>query len=70
MKYIKGWCEYDIDGSFGGNNNEAVVEVDENMNADDIIEKVVDYLSNKTSLSKEDLEGLWGWEFIEVKELK
>lgn len=70
MKYIEVWCEYDFNGSFGGNNNEAVFEVDENMNADDTIEKVVDYLSNKTSLSKEDLEDLWDWEFIEIEELK
>ena len=70
MKYIKVWCEYDFNGSFGGNNNEEVFEVDENMNASDINEKFVNYLSNMTSLSEEDLEDLWDWEFIEIKELK
>lgn len=70
VNYIKVWCEYDFNGSFGGNNNEEVFTVYENMSVEGINEKVVDYLSKVTYLSKEDLENLWDWEFIEVKELK
>ena len=70
VSYIKVWCEYDFNGSFGGNNNEEVFTVYENMSVEDINEKVSKLLRGSTGLSDEDLEDLWDWEFIEVKELK
>jgi len=70
MSYIKVWCEYDFSGNFGGNNNEEVFAVGDDLSMEDIHETVGNYLSGMTFLSKEDLEGLWGWEFIEVKKFK
>ena len=40
------------------------------MSVEDINEKVSKLLRGSTGLSDEDLEDLWDWEFIEVKELK
>lgn len=69
INYIKVWCEYDISGNFGGNNNQEVFIVPENVL--DIEKVVLQYIMNCTGLSEEDLEGGWmyGWEFIEVEEL-
>lgn len=69
INYIKVWCEYDINGSFGGNNNEDIFTVSESVL--DIEKVVLQYIMNCTGLSEEDLEGEWmyGWEFIEVEEL-
>ena len=70
VSYIKVWCEYDFNGSFGGNNNEEVFIVSSAMSTEDIETKILNELMAYTSLEEEDLEDLWDWEFIEVKELK
>lgn len=70
VNYIKVWCEYDFGGSFGGNNNEEVFLVRSDISADVIDEMVLKMLRGSTSLSDEDLEGLYDWEFIVVEELK
>lgn len=62
MKFIKIWCEYDISGDFGGNNEEDLLIV-ENESVD-IAAEVLNIIKNRTGLSEEDLEGLYDWEFI------
>lgn len=65
MKYIKVWCEYDIGGNFGGNNNEEVFCI---MNDTlDIEELVKCVITTMTGLDELDLEGLYDWGFIDVK---
>ena len=70
VSYIKVWCEYDFNGSFGGNNNEEVMVVETGLSRKEVNTLVYDYLRKVSRLGKEGLEGLWDWEFIEVKELK
>ena len=66
MSYIKVWCEYDFSGNFGGNNNEDIFEV----NMDDNIDKLVlNFLIKATGLDEEDLEGLYGWNYINISQL-
>lgn len=36
MNYIKVWCEYDISGDFGGNNNEDIFVVSDSLSSQDI----------------------------------
>ncbi len=66
MSYIKVWCEYDFSGNFGGNNNEDIFKV----NMDDNIDKLVlNFLIKATGLDEEDLEGLYGWDYISISQL-
>lgn len=69
MNYIKVWCEYDISGTFGGNNNEEVLRVPEDYESNQIEPVVEDYLHKITGLRKDELEGLWDWEFIVIEDL-
>lgn len=62
MKYIKIWCEYDFGGSFGGDNNEDVFIINDEFC--DIDEIVLAKLSERTNLLPEQLEDLYGWEYI------
>lgn len=64
--YIKVWCEYDFSGNFGGNNNEEVFEVPYEYNQDKVDKVVVQYLSTQTGLDEEELEDLYGWEYIQI----
>jgi len=70
VSYIKVWCEYDFNGSFGGNNNEEVFIVSSAMFTEDIETMILNELMAYTSLEEDELEGLYDWEWIEVKELK
>lgn len=70
VSYIKVWCEYDFNGSFGGNNNEEVFIVSSGMSIEDIETMILNELMAYTSLGEDELEGLYDWEWIEVKELK
>ncbi len=66
MSYIKVWCEYDFSGNFGGNNNEDIFKV----NMDDNIDKLVlNFLIKATGLDEEDLEDLYGWNYINISQL-
>ena len=66
MRYVKVWCEYDFSGNFGGNNNEDIFEV----NMDDNIDKLVlNFLIKTTGLDEEDLEDLYGWNYINISQL-
>ena len=63
MTLIKIWCEYDIGGSFGGNNNEDVLDVSQVEG--DLHQVLIDYLCGACGdLEPEELDGLWGFEFI------
>ncbi|CAL9995393.1 hypothetical protein VPHK567_0378 [Vibrio phage K567] len=70
MKYISVWCEYDINGTFGGNNNEEIFTVDESLSNDEIESKVAAYIADVTGESLEDVDGLFDWKNIGVTELK
>ena len=66
MHYVKVWCEYDFSGNFGGNNNEDIFKV----NMDDNIDKLVlNFLIKATGLDEEDLEDLYGWNYINISQL-
>lgn len=69
FNYIKIWCEYDISGDFGGNNNETCMIVSNEIATEDVDLKVAEYLSECTGFSIDELEGLFGWEYILVEEL-
>ncbi|CAM0019492.1 hypothetical protein VPHD484_0378 [Vibrio phage D484] len=70
MKYISIWCEYDISGPFGGNNNEDIFTVDESLSDDEIESKVAAYIADTTGETLEDVDDLFGWNAISVTELK
>lgn len=65
--FIKVWCEYDINGSFGGNCSEEVFAIIGDV---DIDQCVFDYVSNATGLSEEDLNGLYDWEWVTVSKFE
>lgn len=66
MQYIRVWCEYDINGYFGGDNDEEIFMINGTTCAnEDIYSKVLVELMRRTNLSEEELDGLWDWGFIE-----
>jgi hypothetical protein len=73
--FIKVWCEYDIGGDFGGNNNEDVFEVDDGLTAAQINQLVEEKFSDLfEDIKEEDDEsflntGLLGWETITINKL-
>ncbi|AHX01143.1 hypothetical protein M316_0078 [Nitrincola phage 1M3-16] len=67
--FIRVWCEYDINGSFGGNNDEEVLEVSAGLTEDQIEEKVLKFVSKASGVDEEDLEDCWGWDFIQPERL-
>ncbi|ALP47675.1 hypothetical protein phiST2_0181 [Vibrio phage phi-ST2] len=69
MNYISVWCEYDIGGDFGGNNNEDVFSVSEELSNEEVEAKVAEYISDIVSEPIEELEGLYGWEYISITQL-
>tara|TARA_Y100001956_G_scaffold51641_1_gene50370 strand:- start:225 stop:467 length:243 start_codon:yes stop_codon:yes gene_type:complete len=62
--FIKIWCEYDISGAFGGNNNEDIIVCDARVPESEIEERCLKYIKTTTGLTNADLEGLWGYSFI------
>jgi len=71
--YIKIWCEYDICGPFGGNNNEQVLVVDHdehNVDRKSITEIVEKYVIDMSGCSKDEIDGLWTWNFISIMEIQ
>lgn len=67
--FINVWCEYDINGSFGGDNNEDIFEVDDTLTPSEVEALVLSKLKSITGLGEEDLEDLYSWEFITIKKL-
>lgn len=67
--FIKVWCEYDFSGNFGGNNNEEVFAVIDGTLDEEIEYMVLSKLSNFTGVEEEELDGLFGWEYIEIEDL-
>lgn len=75
MNYIKVWCEYDIGGEFGGNNDQDVFLVPEGANVDQLLADKFQHIWD--DIKEEDDEdenlidaGLMGWEYISIWELK
>lgn len=69
MNYIKIWCEYDFDGDFGGCNNAGCYKIHDDWSTEDIDKKVLNMLTSRTRLSEEELEGLYDWKWVSIKEL-
>ena len=68
MSYIKVWCEYDFGSQFGGN-YEDVFLVMSKTKQEDIDGIVLEYLSEKTGIESEELEGLCDWDYITIEGL-
>lgn len=69
MLAIRVWCEYDFNGSFGGNNNEEVFTVSFRTSTEQIEDAARKMLEARTGLVGEELEGLWDWNFVTIEEL-
>ncbi len=73
MNYIKVWCEYDISGDFGGNNNEDIFSVSDSLSSQDIdqilTERFADLADDTEGEGSLLDEGLMGWEYINIIEL-
>ena len=71
MDFIKVWCEFDISGEFGGNNNEEVFIVAEGVDVKEALIKRYGYLVEECELESIDelLTELMGWEYITVEQL-
>lgn len=67
MAHIKVWCEYDFGGSFGGNNNEEVFEVLDDLTNETVDDLVLNMLSRNCSLEPEELDDLYGWNYTTVE---
>lgn len=67
--FIKVECEYDISGAFGGNNNQHVFMIGPDYDEDDVEKIILKELSSRTGLYEEELEDLYNWEYIDIKEL-
>ncbi len=70
-KFISVWCEYDFGGNFGGSNNEDVFAVEDHLTTSEIENLVYNLLMKSIRcITEEDLEDMYGWSFLEVKDLK
>jgi len=69
MAYIKVEFEYDFGGSFGGNNNQGVFEVSDELDENQITEKICSHLENVCGLSKEEVLELMNWEYLDIGQL-
>lgn len=67
--FISVWAEYDINGNFGGNNDQDIFEVDDSLSESVIDYLVVERLKSVTGLDAEDLEDLYCWETVNIKKL-
>ncbi len=73
--FIKVYSEWDICGSFGGNNNEDVYEVSDELSSEQIDQLVLEAVGHYCDLdSVEDGEsifdtGLLGWEYVTISKL-
>lgn len=75
MNFINVWCEYDINGYLGGNNNEAVFSVAYGADVEGLLTERYAYLWEEVKDGDDDetslLEaGLMGWDYITLEELK
>ncbi|UOX40517.1 hypothetical protein UGMREWDR_CDS0211 [Aeromonas phage GomatiRiver_11] len=72
---IRVWCEYDINGRFGGNNNEEVfrvifpADIESDTYSMHISLMVEKYVKDVTGLNMDELDGLFDWSYIEPKVL-
>lgn len=69
MTYIKVWCEYDFNGNCGGNNNEEVFEIDDSLDTEQVEKLLTEYMVAATGIFKEGLDGLYDWQYLEVRKL-
>lgn len=64
--YVKFWCEYDICGNFGGNNDEEVALVPTTWTEEKIESELLKLIVARSGCSKEDVENLWSWDYITI----
>jgi len=71
MQYIKVWCEFDIGGEFGGNNNEEVFIVPDGVNVKEALTKRYGYLVDECELESMDelVDDLMGYQYITISEV-
>jgi len=69
MAYIKVEFEYDFGGSFGGNNNQDVFEISNDLDNNQITEKICSHLEGICGLSEEDVLELMNWEYLDIGQL-
>lgn len=67
--FIQVWCEYDFNGKFGGNNNEDVFIVTDGTSDEEVEAMVLSKLSSFTGVEEDELEGLFSWKSIVIKDL-
>ena len=72
---IKVYCEYDIGGQFGSNNNEEIFEVSDDLSANEIEVLVINLIGERVGFDDAVLEGdepipdFFGWEYVNVEKL-
>lgn len=66
--FIKVWCEYDLSGAFGYN-NEDVFEIPDDHDSDVVTATVASIVSKRTGLGVDELDGLFDWECLEIESL-
>ena len=71
MNFIKVWCEFDIGGEFGGNNNGEVFIVPEGVDTKGALMDRYNYLVDECDLDSIDelFEDLMGYEYITISEV-
>jgi len=71
MNFIKVWCEFDIGGNFGGNNNEEVFIVPEGVDIREALIERYGYLVEDCELEGIDelFDDLMDYEYITVSEV-
>lgn len=70
MEFIIVYCEEDISGNFGGNNNEEVFSVDSSLSEDEVDMLVRSELSKR--LDDVDIDGsedLYQWNYTTIQSL-
>lgn len=69
--FIKIWCEYDICGNFGGNNDQEIcniifpADLELAMRNAYVDERVKEHIISMTDLSVDDISGLFGWDYVQ-----
>lgn len=74
MSFIKVWCEYDIGGSLGGNNDMEVFDVADKsqQEIEKLLEERYEHLRRELELEEDESlcdSGLFDWEFFDIGKL-
>lgn len=64
--YIRVWCEYDISGQFGGNNNEEVFRVSDGEDVNKLLSEWSIKMFGENLIDC----GVMSWSVVEINNLK